>query len=109
MLSLTRLNKGSKSDKNAVIVYIEIPGYDINTIDVSTVTLNTTNGSVPAQLSPIEIGDYDSDGIPDLMVKFERQAVIGIVDVGDNIKITISGEVGGIIFNGSDKIRVIER
>jgi hypothetical protein len=103
------LNKASKSDKNAVTVYIEIPGYSVNAINVSTVTLNTLKGNVSAQLSPTEVGDYDSDGIPDRMVKFDRQAVIAIVDVGDKVKITIRGKIAEAAFEGIDEIRVIEQ
>jgi hypothetical protein len=100
------LNKASQSDENTVTAYIEIPGYDVNAIDVSTVILGTNNGNVPAQLSPTVVDDFDSDGIPDIMVKFDRQAVIGIVDIG-NVEVTVSGEIGGDEFNGSDKMVVI--
>jgi hypothetical protein len=40
------------------------------------------------------------------MVKFDRQAVIGIVDVGD-VVVTISGKISGKDFEGTDMIRVI--
>jgi hypothetical protein len=102
------LNRASQSDKNAVTVYIEVPGYDVNAMDVATVTLSTSKGSVSAQLKPTEVGDYDKDGVPDRMVKFDRQAVIAIIDVGEKVKITISGKIAGAIFEGSDEIRVIE-
>jgi len=102
------LNKDSKSDKSAVTVYIELPsGFDVNDIDVSTITLSTSKGSIKAQLSPTKVGDYDSDGILDRMVKFSRQAVIPLVDAGEKVKITISGKVAGVAFEGSDEIRVI--
>ncbi len=103
------LNIASKSDKNAVTVYIEVSCYDVNNIDMSTVTLSTEKGSVPAQLSPTEVGDYDSDGIPDRMVKFDRQAVIAIVNVGEKVKVNIQGKIGDAVFAGSDEIRVIAR
>jgi len=103
------LNKDSKSDKNAVTVYIELPSeFDVNAIDLSTVTLSTAKGSVEAQLSPTAVGDYDRDGVLDRMVKFDRQAVITLVDIGEKVKITISGKVAGVAFEGSDEIRVIE-
>jgi len=98
------LNKDSKG--GTVATYIEIPGYDINNIDITTVRLSTKNGMVSAQLTPISKGDYDSDGIPDRMVKFDRQAVIGIVDIG-NVVITISGKISGEDFEGSDEVRII--
>lgn len=102
------LNKASQGDKNAVTVYIEILGYDVNAINVSTVTLNTSKGNASAQLLPTEVGDYDSDSVPDRMVKFNRQVVIAIVDIGERVKIIIRGKVGGTAFEGSDEVRVIE-
>ncbi|GAH07338.1 unnamed protein product, partial [marine sediment metagenome] len=40
--------------------------------------------------------------------KFDRAAVQGILSIGDAVKITITGEVAGIAFGGSDTIKVIE-
>jgi hypothetical protein len=100
------LNKASKGDK--VTVYIEIPGYDIHNINVNTVKLSTNKGEVSALSSPVEVGDHNSNGIPDLMVKFDRQAVIGIVDVGD-VVVTISGKISGEDFEGSDIIHIIDK
>jgi len=80
-------------------------GYDVGDIDISSIMLN---GVVSALSKPTEIGDYDNDGIPDLMIKFDREAVQEILDVGEQIEITISGEVDGILFEGSDSIRVID-
>lgn len=102
------LNRKSKSSKNAVTVYIEIPDHDINQININSITLNTNNGSVSVQSSPSEIGDYDNDGIPDLMVKFNRQEVMAIVDIGEAVEIKIAGNISNKIFKGSDEIKVIE-
>ena len=65
------------------------------------------NDTVPALDKPTEIGDYDSDGIPDLMVKFGSSIVYGILSANPQIEITVSEEVDGITFEGSDTIRVI--
>lgn len=102
------LNKKSRSGDNAVTAYIEIPGQDVGAVDIATVVLSTAKGSVHAQMSPSSAGDYDGDGIADLMVKFNRQAVIGIADSGDAVELTLSGMVGGAKFSGADLIRVIE-
>jgi hypothetical protein len=95
-----------KSEGKPVTCYIELPpGFDVSDIDVSTVTLN---GQVPAQLSPVEVGDEDADGVPDLMVKFDRAATCAIVEVGDAVQITVAGQLSdGTEFEGCDKIRVI--
>ena len=90
-----------------VTVYTELPArYNVTEINVSTMMLNET---VPAELHPTEIGDYDSDGIPDLMVKFDRQAVIDMLPVGDAVNVTVTGKLyDGTPFEGSDTIRVID-
>jgi len=58
---------------------------------------------------PTKVGDHDNDGVPDLMVKFNRAAVQNTLTVGEEVKVTITGEVAGIAFEGSDTIRVIDR
>jgi hypothetical protein len=73
-------------------------------INLGTITLN---GQIQAEAKPTEIGDYDSDGIPDLMVKFNRSEVQKILQTGEVIKITISGNLtDGRLFEGTDFIRV---
>ncbi|MCK4529131.1 carboxypeptidase regulatory-like domain-containing protein [candidate division WOR-3 bacterium] len=91
-----------------VTTYIELPeGYDVSAINVSTVMLND---QVQAEMKPTEIGDYDDDSIPDLMVKFDRSAIQEILEVGDEVVITVTGElINGTPFEGSDTIRVIEK
>ena len=73
------------------------------------------NGEVPAESDPKygfvkdpagRIGDYDDDGIPDCMVKFDRSEVQGILGLGDAVDITVTGEVAGTPFKGSDTIIV---
>ena len=52
-----------------VTCYIELPeGYDAGDILCDTVKLN---GTVLCEKS--DAGDYDKDGIPDIMVKFDRR------------------------------------
>ena len=90
-----------------VTVYIELPmGYDVGQIDVSTIVLN---GVVPALEKPIEVGDHDSDGVPDLMVKFDRSDVQDVLKPGgDEVKVMVSGELtDGTLFEGIDTIRTI--
>ena len=98
------LNKKSKG--KWVTVYTELPaGYNVTDINVSTMMLNEI---VPAELQPTEIGDYDSDGIPDLMAKFDRQAVINMLPVGDAVSLTVTGKLyDGTPFEGIYTIRVI--
>jgi len=95
-----------KSKGKWITCYIELPdGYDVFGIGVSTIMLNDT---VPVDLeAPTEIGDCDEDGILDLMVKFDRQAVIALLSAGE-ATLAITGEVDGTPFEGRDTIRVID-
>jgi hypothetical protein len=96
-----------KSKGKVVTVYIELPvGYDVSQIEVFSIMLN---GQVHAEPKPTEIGDYDNDGIPDLMIKFDRATVQSILEVGDEVEIVVTGELyDGTPFEGSDIIRVID-
>jgi hypothetical protein len=113
-----------KSKGKWITCYIELPeDLDVENIDISTVMLNET---VPVSLLevpapepvPTEIGDYDSDGIPDLMVKFDRASLIEWLDARDYaeatrrsclVVLTITGEVLGIPFEGSDTINILRK
>jgi parallel beta-helix repeat protein len=91
-----------------ISAYIELPkGYNVTNINVSTLMLNS---AVLAELSPTAVEDHDSDGSPDLMVKFNRTAVTDfILSEGikhGNVTLTITGRLyDGTLFEGSDVIR----
>jgi hypothetical protein len=90
-----------------VTVYIEFPeGYSVNQIDVSTVKLN---GEVPAELKPTSVGDNDNDGISDRMVKFDRSSLQSMLETGEEVEITVTGQFNGNAFEGSDTLRVISK
>jgi cell wall-associated NlpC family hydrolase len=97
-----------KSKGNWVSVYIELPighDYNISMINVTTVMLNN---QIYAEAKLFAIGDYDNDGILDIMVKFNRKAIQAIFEVGEQVKVTISGKlIDGRIFEGRDTIKVI--
>ncbi|MEK9154828.1 MAG: SBBP repeat-containing protein [Patescibacteria group bacterium] len=89
--------------------YIELPiGCNINDIGTSSIRLNKV---VHILSKPIEIGDYDKDGISDLMIKFERENIKSAVIVGEKIPIIITGKVlcnGNYYhFKGQDIIKII--
>ncbi|MCJ7422691.1 ABC transporter substrate-binding protein [Candidatus Bathyarchaeota archaeon] len=92
-----------------VNAYIELPeGYNISDVDVSTLRLNMT---IPAELEPTAIGDYDSDTIPDLMVEFNRTAVSELAlsegIMYGNATLTVTGKLyDGALFEGSGVIKV---
>jgi len=100
-----------------ITAYIELPeGYDVNDVNVSTILLN---GTVPAEIHPTDIGDEDSDGILDLMVKFDRSEVISYILANVNltklfeerfmnITLTITGCLNDDVpFQGSDTVKII--
>lgn len=100
-----------KSKGQWITVYIEFPkDYNVSEINVSTITLDDT---VKVDLSaPSAIGDYNSNGIPDLMVKFNRAEVTEyILSKGtgqENITLNVSGKLlNETSFTGSDVIRII--
>lgn len=90
-----------------VTAYLELPvghGYDLSEISISSILLN---GALHPYNFPAEIGDYDNDGIPDLMVKFNRTDVQALLSLGDEVEIRITGQINGIDFEGVDTVRVI--
>jgi len=106
-----------KSNGEWITCYIELSdGFDVNDIDVDSIKLTVDGKEVlvdPA--APTEIGDYDSDGVPDLMVKFDRSELIENVNTIDfenadgkfyDLPTTITGTADGIPFKGTDTIRV---
>ena len=93
-----------------ITAYIELPqGYDVKDIIVSTVVLAWGASPVPAETKPTHIGDNDKDGIPDLMVKFSREAVVNILGTyTGEATFEVRGQLkSGLLFAGSDTIMVI--
>lgn len=98
-----------------ITCYIELlETHDVEDIDVSTIKLKHGADFIAyAELKPTNIGDYDDDGISDLMVKFDRAVVVeylldnGYGD-GDVVTFIVTGEFTyGFQFTGEDTIRVI--
>jgi hypothetical protein len=99
-----------------VVVTMEI---DVSTIDVSTIELNHDDGSGLVKITTAvsdmsELGDYDLDTIPDLMVKFDRadiaQYLVTNSITSGEVELVITGETtDGISFDGSDSVRTIAK
>jgi len=108
-----KLNLNSKGQW--ITCYIELPEpHGINDIDISTVTLNHKELVANAEPNPTEIGDYDGDGIPDLMVKFDRETIVDyLIDEGygdgEEVTFKVTGEfTDETLFQGSDRITLIQ-
>ena len=88
-----------------VTCYIELPTPNsVNDIVVSTIKMCD---SVSAASKPTQIGDYDGDTVPDLMVKFDRTAVQGLLGIGEKRLWVTFGLSTGKLCGGWDSIRVI--
>ncbi len=87
--------------------YIElVEGYDPSLIDIQTVMLSVDGHSaLYANPDKSSVGDYDEDGIPDLMVKFDRQALQATLLPGLT-EITLYGAADGEFFQGVDTVLV---
>ena len=105
------LNLNSKG--RWITAYIELPeGYDVGDVKVPSIRLDENFSVDP--VAPVETEDYDSDGILDLMVKFNRAEVISYIYnilgiKSGNVTLTVSGQLNDeTVFEGSDIIRVID-
>jgi parallel beta-helix repeat protein len=99
------------SEGKWITCYIEpTEGIDLTVVDISTIRISEIAGipvMIPAEDHPTNIGDHDEDGVPDLMIKFDRNDVQDASWPGD-IEITITGELkDGTPFEGYYIIRVI--
>ena len=97
----------TKSKGRWVTVYIELPeDYDVADIDVGSLMLE---GEICAMSHPTELGDYDADSTPDLMVKFSREELVAYLDfnqlVPGQVELTLTGDVADASLVGSDTIR----
>ena len=99
-----------KSNGEWITAYIELPEcYNVADINCSTIRLEDEIAADSCD-RPLEsvIGDHDENGIPDLMVKFDRAEVIEYLEPGESVELCVTGEVAGKQFKGCDTIRVIE-
>ena len=118
------LNLKSKSDKNSITAFIELPvEAEVSEIDISTVELDINGNMIDAQLGPTSMGDHDGDGIAEMMVKFDRQEMISVLadaelsiwqNIGKffgwkvDLKLVVNGYFyDGRHFTGEDTIKVI--
>jgi pectate disaccharide-lyase len=90
-------------------VYLKLQeGFNLEEIQFDSIRLNGV-------IKPIDdrgfvkhpIGDHDSDGILEYMVKFSRQELASLLTKGSNVSITIKGQLqSGTPFFGETQIKV---
>lgn len=98
-----------KSNGNWITAYIEVPGYDAGTIDISSVRLNDVVSAVNDPkygfVKNPEIADRDGNGYPELMVKFPRDDVKSILKPGTAV-LRVTGTISTKQFMGTDTVSV---
>ncbi len=94
-----------------ITAFIELPppySSDADKIDVSRVRLLVRGNEIPAEIEPSSPGDRDGDGVQDLAVRFDNQAVQAHLFAGKE-ELTIQGVVAGspdVRFQGSGSLKV---
>ena len=105
-----------KSKGKFITCYIELTNeLDVNDIRIETISIGipgTAGPIIAAKNKPSAVGDHDSDGIPDLMVKFDRQeiqsAIASLSPVPSEVTLVVWGDIeDGPRFEGTDSIRII--
>ena len=101
-----------KSRGRFITAFIELPAdYDAGDIDVATVYLavEDSEDTVPAEPRPTAVRDRNRNGLPELMVKFDRQAVQELLSPGEEVIVYVGGQlIDGTEFLGEDTVRVID-
>ncbi|MEW6670775.1 MAG: RHS repeat-associated core domain-containing protein [Thermodesulfobacteriota bacterium] len=86
-----------------VTAYIELPeGFDAAEIDPASIMLNRA-----VYADRVEAGDHNDNGIPELMVKFDRGQAASILESGEGVEMLVEGEAENFKISGTDTIRVI--
>ena len=102
-----------KSEGQWITTHIELPQrYDASQIDISTVKLNNV---VFAESNPEygfvknpEIKDRDENGLPELMVKFNRKELINLLK-NSQFSLILTGRLkSGVELKAVDSINVIQ-
>jgi len=94
-----------KNHAPSVTAYLEPSGFDVSTIDFTSLRLA---GSVPPVPKVAVVGDRNRNGIPELMVKFGRPALDPLLTLGVN-ELQVTGKLlTGEEFRGSDRVHVID-
>lgn len=89
-----------------ITAYLEFPdGQDPAQVDVATVRFND---SLACEQSPSAVADYDGDGLMELMLKFDRNAVHSLLQPGKAVTVRVSGSfIDGDSFTSLDSVKVL--
>jgi Mg-chelatase subunit ChlD len=100
-----------KSRGRFVTAYVELPeGIDASDIVQGSIEITAIDGSsivpISAEVKPLEVGDFDNDGVSDLMVKFDRSALQEVLASGMRA-IELRGFADDQLFVGERTVTVI--
>ncbi|MGA1793626.1 MAG: hypothetical protein ACMUHM_06725 [Thermoplasmatota archaeon] len=102
------MNVGSQG--KFVTVHIEVPkDHDIEDIDVSSIRMDGVIQPEIPKGKTLKIGDHDDDDIPDIMLKFDREAVIKHYGVCFEKEVSFTGSIGDLTFEGKTKITIFDK
>ena len=85
-----------------VVGYVEVPGYSLDHIVSNSIVAN----GIPAATTLPVVGDHDGNGIPELRVQFDRQALLATLPVLGTGTVALSGLLGAKRFEGSAVVHV---
>ena len=94
-----------KNNAPWVIAYLEPTGFDALDINLSSLRLA---GSVQAAPKFATLADHNLNGVPDLMVRFSRPALVPLLALGMNSLEVTGSLVTGETFACTDQLRVID-
>ena len=108
-MSIASNGKVEDNQSDRITAYIElVEGYDAVDIDVRSVALMLDGHNLIYAISWLsELTDYNSNGVTDLAVKFDKESVLGKLQPG-NIEITLMGSIHDQFFQGTNTITVVE-
>ncbi|MHA2282141.1 MAG: hypothetical protein ACXAC5_14965 [Promethearchaeota archaeon] len=95
-----------KSNGKYITAYLELPGdYDVHDIVIADILLNDF---ISPEIKPFKIGDSDDNGIPDLMIKFNRSMVKSNLEPIQFCEIGITGTLfDGVKFEATCGIELL--
>jgi hypothetical protein len=83
-----------------VTVHVELAGVPAESVEPASITAN----GVRAEARPVAIGDYDLDGVPDLMVRFDARSLLATLSPEARL-VVVGGELrDGTPFEGTDTL-----
>jgi len=91
-----------------ITLYIELPAdLAVEDIEVSTLSLNDT---LAPKKNQIFVGDYDEDGVSEMMLKFSKLKAAQVLQSGEDVELTVSGKLkNGIPFEGQSTLTVSDK